>query len=154
MSGENIHIAEQLRLAYEGEAWHGPALRELLAGVTAERAAVKPIDHAHSIWEIILHITAWQNVVRKRLGGEAIELTNEEDWPAVDEKSEFAWKNAMILLERSLDELTKAVSQFDEARLGHAAAGKEYSNRFMIFGVLQHNLYHAGQIALLKKATT
>ncbi len=151
MSNGNIHIAEQLRLAYEGEAWHGPALGELLAGMTAERAAAKPIHNVHSIWEIVVHITAWQDVVRRRLAGEAVELTTEEDWSVVNDKSEATWKDTITLLEQSLNKLIKAITEFDEARLESTAAGKEYSNRFMIFGALQHNLYHAGQIALLKK---
>ncbi|MDE3057309.1 MAG: DinB family protein [Bacteroidota bacterium] len=151
MSNENTHIAEQLRLAYEGEAWHGPALRGLLVGVNAKQAAAKPMQNVHSIWEIVLHITTWQSVVRKRLAGEAVEPTEEEDWKSVIDSGESAWKKTIMLLEQSLNELLNAVLQFDESRLEQTVPGKDYSNRFMIFGVLQHNLYHTGQIALLKK---
>lgn len=151
MSNVNTDIAGQLRLAYEGEAWHGPALRQLLDGIPAEQAATKSVKNLHSIWEIVLHITAWQDVVRKRLSGEAVELTNEEDWPAVNNTSEAAWKHTIMMLEQSLNDLIQVVSQFDEARLDYIVAGPKYSYRFMMYGVLQHNLYHTGQVALLKK---
>jgi len=85
-------IADQLRRAHEGEAWHGPALNEILKGVTAEAAARRPIASAHSIWEIVLHVGVWESVVRRRLSGEVIgDLPPEQDWPAVRETSEGAW---------------------------------------------------------------
>lgn len=145
-------IADQLKLAYEGEAWHGPSLRELLNGVTAETAAKKPLAQAHSIWEIVLHIAAWENAVRRRLEGESLELSQEEDWPPVNDTSEAAWKNALAALESGHKQLRETIQRLDDSQLEGLAAGQKYSVYFLLHGVIQHDLYHAGQIALLKKA--
>ncbi len=145
-------IADQLKLAYEGEAWHGPSLRELLNGVTAETAVKKPLAQAHSIWEIVLHITAWENAVRRRIEGEALELSQEEDWPPVNDTSEAAWKNALAALEAGHKQLREAIQRLDDSQLEGLAAGQKYSVYFLLHGVIQHDLYHAGQIAILKKA--
>lgn len=144
-------IADQLRRSVHGEAWHGPALMELLGDVGWEKAAARPIAGAHSIWEITLHITAWADVCRRRAGGEAVELTDDEDWPAIGNVSETAWRRAVEDLERSEARLAEMVDRLADDRLAEAVAGKSYSLYFLLHGVVQHNIYHAGQIALLKK---
>jgi uncharacterized damage-inducible protein DinB len=148
-------IADQLRRAHEGEAWHGPALNEILKGVTAEAAARRPITSAHSIWEIVLHVAVWESVVRRRLSGEVIgELPPQQDWPAVGETSEAAWKQARTALDHAHAELQKALARLTDRQLVEAVPGPGYSVYYMIHGAVQHALYHAGQIALLKKAAT
>jgi len=145
-------IDDQLRRAFEGHAWHGPSLRELLADVTAEQATARPIPGAHSIWEIALHIAAWHEGVRRRVEGERVELSPEEDWPPVASTSEAAWQDALAVLERTHTELRRTVSRLADARLQEMVVGKDHSVYVMLHGLIQHNLYHAGQIALLKKA--
>jgi len=148
-------IGEQLRRAYEGEAWHGPALQEILAGVTTAQAASRPLPQAHTIWELVLHIAAWESVVRRRLGGEAIgDLPPEQDWPPVGDTSEAAWKKALDELERGHQALRAAVAGLSDARLAEKVLEQDYSVYAMLHGVVQHDLYHAGQIALLKKASS
>ncbi len=146
-------IEDQLRRAMEGEAWHGPSLREILEGVTAEQAARRSISAAHSIWEIVLHITVWESVVRRRLAGEVIvELPPEQDWPRPRDGGEAAWKQALADLVRGNQMLRQAILGLSEERLRETVPGKDYSVYFMLHGLVQHDLYHAGQIALLKKA--
>jgi uncharacterized damage-inducible protein DinB len=145
-------IVDQLKRAYEGEAWHGPSLRELLNGVTAETAAKKPLAHAHSIWEIVLHVAAWENAVRRRIEGEALDLSQEEDWPPVNDTSEAAWKKALADLESGHKRLRETIQRLTDSQLDGLAADQKYTVYFMLHGVIQHDLYHAGQIALLKKA--
>jgi uncharacterized damage-inducible protein DinB len=146
-------IVDQLRRAFERDAWHGPAVRELLAGVTADRAAAKPLAHAHSIWEIVLHIATWENIVRRRLRGEVInDLSAEEDWPVVRDTSEAAWRKALQDLEQANQALREAIAPLDETRLAESVPGKSHSVYVMLHGLIQHDLYHAGQIAVLKKA--
>jgi len=145
-------IADQLRRAFEGEAWHGPALRELLADTTAAKAAERPLPAAHSIWEIVLHIAAWKNIVRRRLEGEVVvNVPLEEDWPSVKETNDAAWKGALSELEQAHRALYEKVAGFDEARLSEIVPGKNYSFYILLHGAIQHDLYHAGQIALLKR---
>ncbi|HJQ71243.1 MAG TPA: DinB family protein [Blastocatellia bacterium] len=146
-------IRSQIRRAFEGEAWHGPSVKELLANVTAEQAAAHPIAGAHSIWELALHIGAWEDIARLRIqGGGQNTPTTEEDWPPVAETSEQAWRATLEELERGNRALREAVEQLDPARLEEIIPVHNYSIYFLLHGVVQHSLYHAGQIALLKKA--
>ena len=78
---ETFRLADQIRRAFEGNAWHGDSVLELLAGVNARTAAARPIKNAHSIWEILLHIAAWDDAVRRRIGGTAVTLTDEQNFP-------------------------------------------------------------------------
>jgi uncharacterized damage-inducible protein DinB len=145
-------IKDQLRRAFEGDAWHGPSLWEIIAGVSAREAAAKPLPGIHSIWEIVLHITAWHEVVCRRLAGEMIvELAPDQNWPAITDTSEAAWQQTLHDLGQSRQHLMQAISRLSEDRLGEAVGGKGYTIYVMLHGVIQHDLYHAGQIAILKK---
>jgi uncharacterized damage-inducible protein DinB len=151
---ETARLADQIRRAFEGEAWHGDSLLELLKGVNAATAAAKPIKNAHSIWELILHIAAWDDIVRQRTGGKATMPTDEQNFPPVKDTSEAAWNKALEETKRTHNELVKAVAAFPDSRLQEQVPGKtqNYYNFFYMFsGIVQHELYHAGQIALLKK---
>jgi uncharacterized damage-inducible protein DinB len=154
---ETARIADQLRRTFSGEAWHGDSLLEILDGITAAQAAARPIKHAHTIWELVLHITAWDNAVRRRLAGEAVNLPEEQNFPSVMDPSEGAWRRAVEQAKRVHNELVDAVTAFPDGRLLEKVPGKKnepdwYDFYYMLHGVAQHELYHAGQIALLKKA--
>ena len=97
---ETERILDQLRRANKGGAWHGPSVGETLAGVSAEMAAARPLSAAHSIWEVVLHIAAWQSAVGRRLEGDRAQLPGEEDWPPVTETSEATWGEAKNALAR------------------------------------------------------
>ena len=86
-----LFLGEQLRKGYSDDPWHGPDTTSLLADVSAEKAAAHPVAGAHSIWEIVLHMTAWQNQVRRRLGGKEPGLPEEGDWSEPGEISAAAW---------------------------------------------------------------
>src|ERR1019366_4420402 len=93
---EVSRILDQLHRAYEGPAWHGPALREVLAGVTSQTAAQRPIPGAHTIWELVLHLTVWISVPTRRIAGAEIPtLPPDQDWPAAPEPSESGWQQAL-----------------------------------------------------------
>ena len=151
---ESARLADQIRRAFEGEAWHGDSLLELLAAVNAKTAAAHPIENAHSIWELVLHIAAWDDAVRRRAGGTAVRLSAKQNFPPVIDTSPAAWRKAVDHLKSTHDELVKAVAAFPDSRLKEQVPGKtaKYHNFFYMFsGIVQHELYHAGQIALLKK---
>ena len=151
---ETARIADQLHRAFSGEAWHGDSLLEILDGVTAAQASAHPVPHAHSIWELVLHITAWDGAVLRRMGGEAVELSPEQNFPPARDTGETAWRKAVEHARHVHEELVRAVAQFPDARLGDRVPGKQgahYNFYYMLHGVVQHELYHAGQIALLKK---
>jgi uncharacterized damage-inducible protein DinB len=151
---ETARIADQLRRAFDGEAWHGDSLFEILRGVTAAQAAARPVKDAHSIWELVLHVAAWDAAVRRRMKGVAVKLSDAENFPAVTETSEGAWQKTLDEARRAHEELVQAVIEFPDERLGERVPGKQgahYTFYYMLHGVVQHELYHAGQIALLKK---
>lgn len=152
-------LAEQVRLAHEGPAWHGPALARNLDGVSAVDAAAHPIPGGHSIWEIVLHVTAWAGEARRRLaGGEPAEPV-EGDWPEVGTVSEPAWHQVRQALRAAHEALAEAVRNFPASRWSERigeepnpplGSGVTYAE--MIGGLLQHDGYHSGQIGLLRRA--
>jgi uncharacterized damage-inducible protein DinB len=145
-------ILDQMDRAFSGDAWHGPSLMLLLEGLVAENASKHPIGGAHSIWELVHHLGAWHKIVHQRLRGEPVEVPNETDWPPVWDASEVAWKRAVESLAESYSRLRKSVEGLQVDQLEEKPAGNKYSRHITLHGIVQHDLYHAGQIALLKKA--
>jgi uncharacterized damage-inducible protein DinB len=149
---ETSRIADQLRRAFAGEAWHGPALMEILAGVDAVSASARPISNAHTIWELTLHISAWDGVILRRIAGKAASPSDEENFPKIKDKSETAWRASLAELQRRHQELLRVISEMPDSRLTEQVPGKDYDFYFLLHGTVQHALYHAGQIVLLKRA--
>jgi uncharacterized damage-inducible protein DinB len=151
-NSETLLIAEQLRRAFEGDAWHGPALLELLEDVDAATAAAKPLSGIHSIWELVLHIAVWDGAASRRLAGEKFQPTSIANFPIVAKSTEAAWRKTVAHTKRTHEVLVKTVAALPESRLRERVPGKKYDFYHMLHGVAQHELYHAGQIAILKKA--
>jgi uncharacterized damage-inducible protein DinB len=149
---ETQRLEDQLNRSFRGEAWHGPSLEELLHDLAYEGAAARPLPNVHSIWEIVLHLTAWLDAVRRGAEGERVELSPAQDWPAAPEASDAQWQVALGNLESAHEKLRGTILALDPTRLDHRVPGKPYSIYFMLQGAIQHNVYHAGQVALLKKS--
>lgn len=149
-------IRDQFHRAFEGDAWHGPPVLALLNGITAQQAAAHPIPGAHSIWELTLHILAWERACKRRLEGDPAQLTSEEDWQSFNDTSEAAWENTRQQLIDNHRALLAAIAKLDDSRLNEPIirdAETPYSSVYVtLHGVVQHDLYHAGQIAIVKKA--
>ncbi|MEY2413137.1 MAG: hypothetical protein QOD84_1743 [Acidobacteriaceae bacterium] len=145
-------IVDQLSRAFDGEAWHGPSVLELLANVDARTAANRPIAKAHSIWELLLHIEAWELAALRRFAGEMVELKDEEDFPPISDSSDAAWKATLMKLKRTHEQLLTTITAMSRSHLTQQVPGKDYDFEFMFHGLAQHALYHAGQIAILKIA--
>jgi uncharacterized damage-inducible protein DinB len=153
MSTDLERIEEQLRRAFERDAWHGPAVLETLQGVTAEQAHAHPIAGAHSVWEVVLHLSATYGLVLRRLRGNAAPLSAAEDWPPVPAPAEASWQEAVATLRRHNAELRDAVRAFPADRLDQPLVpDPPYTAYTQFIGLTQHDLYHAGQISLLKRA--
>jgi len=144
-------LADQLHRAHCGDAWHGPSLKEILANVSTGSAVARPASGVHTIWEIVQHVTAWLSTCGRRLQGEALDLTPDQDWPASADTSDAAWQATLAALDAGTDKLEKLIAALPPDALRKGVPGANYSVRFMLEGVVQHHLYHAGQIALLKK---
>jgi uncharacterized damage-inducible protein DinB len=146
-------IADQLKRAHEGGAWHGPAIDELLRGVTAEQAAARPVEGAHSILELVAHVEAWERAILRRLGGDPAQIYNtEEDWSAVADASEEAWAAALRKLTETYQALREAVLALDDAELDEPILPNMSTRYVSLHGAVQHTLYHAGQIAVVRKS--
>jgi uncharacterized damage-inducible protein DinB len=152
-------LSEQVRLAHTGPAWHGTALAENLEGINAEQAASRALPGAHSIWEIVLHLTGWTGEVTRRLQGGQPAEPAEGDWPEVGRVSEEAWSRARAALGEAHARLAAAVERFPAARWSERVGGERdaplgtgVSYAAMVAGLLQHDGYHGGQVGLLRKA--
>jgi uncharacterized damage-inducible protein DinB len=144
-------IADQLRRAVEGANWTGQNVLEVLDGVTPAQALARPIPGAHTIAELVAHVAVWMEVPVKRfLAGEAYDPPPELDWPEVADAA--AWAATLARLAAAYAALLAALDTLTDERLGETTPGKAYSNYVLLHGVVQHTLWHGGQIALLKRA--
>jgi uncharacterized damage-inducible protein DinB len=144
-------IRDQFRRGWDGDAWHGTPLRQLLSDVSAAQAHARPIPESHTIAEIVSHLAYWKKAVCERMAGALVLPTHDEQWPAIRD-GEAGWREALSLLETRHQQLMEALAQLNDEQLSNPVAGKDYDVYILLHGVLQHELYHAGQIALLKRA--
>ena len=142
-------IIDLVQRAYTGDAWHGPSLGELLEDIDPETAMVHLLPTVHSILELVRHIAVWQEAVVHRINGEEYEVPDAEDWQT--ELDEDSWSDALFRLEAGRRALEEKLSTLQDSDLWATTPGKPYNNYVMIHGLIQHTLYHAGQIALLKR---
>jgi uncharacterized damage-inducible protein DinB len=151
-TSEGSRIADQLRRAFYGSAWHGPAVLELLEDVDAAAASAKPLKDVHSIWELLLHVAAWDRAGLRRLSGEKCQLKGSANFPRVPAATESTWRETVGMAKRTHDTLVETVAALSDKRLRDQVPGKRYDFYHMLHGIAQHELYHAGQMAILKKA--
>ena len=151
-------IMEQLQRAYDGDAWHGPSVRAALEGVDAETAAARHGPSAHTICEIVLHITAWTREVARRLRMNVAQDPEQGDWPVRTGVGDAEWDAIVAALDAANAELLEAAARVDDEqldeRIGDArdrASGSGVSRYVTLHGLAQHHAYHAGQISLLKR---
>lgn len=155
MSTELERLESQIRCSLVGPAWHGPSVLEALQGIGPEAAHSHPLTGAHSVWELVLHLTGTYRLVLRRLAGEDAQLTPDEDWPPVPAPTGESWREATDSLRVLNGRVRQAVLGFDPEQLDRPlCASAPYSAYTQFIGITQHDLYHAGQIAVLKKALT
>lgn len=147
-------LLDTLRRSFDRHAWHGPAVAEALADVTAEEALWRPAPHVHSIWQLTLHIVAWAGEVARRLDGSEPAEPAEGDWP----EPGVSWEAAVHRVFEVRDVLLDKIRELSDADLDRLCGtppdpplGTGFTYGGMLEGLAQHNCYHAGQIVLLKK---
>ncbi len=144
-------IAELLRQTYDGQPWYGPSLKENLTGVTAEIAFSKSTGGAHTISVIVDHIAFWMEVVMKRLDGKKAEPSPEEDWLTTSVMTKESWEKSIKRLDTAFGDLVERIGKLTLYQLESVVSGKNYDIYTMLHGVIDHIVYHSGQIAILRK---
>ncbi len=155
---EAERLIDQLERAHDGDPWHGSPIKENLKGITAEQAARRPPNGAHSIWELVLHATGWRNEVARRATGAPAQDPEQGDWPAVGDPTPERWKAALTALDASHARLVEVVRTMSDAKLleptndpRNRELGTGVTYYELLHGIVQHDAYHSGQIAILKK---
>jgi len=146
-------MAEAIERSISGPMWHGPSLADLLGDVPAVDAAAYAVARAHSIWELVHHMASWTEIVRLRLSPAAPpEPTPEQDWSPVRDQSPEAWRAAVERLKTAHRELAEDVAALDDAVFVARLPGRDHTMIAMLHGIIEHDAYHGGQIAVLKRA--
>jgi len=136
----------------QGNAWHGDPIWQILDSISAKAAAHRPIAEAHTIWEIVLHMTFWEGVATRRFAGQRAGLDAALNFPAPPKPTEHNWRKTREEFRASNQKLREALAKLDPARLDELSAAGKRTFYEEAHGVLQHDVYHAGQIALLRKS--
>lgn len=145
METKNIIIL--LKKSFNGHAWHGPSVMEVLSDIRAKEASSRLSENTHSIEELVLHMAAWRNFVVNKLKGEEFEMTDPLNFPKPD-----PWEKTLSRIKQSQDELLDALRSFPENKLVEKVPGREYDFYTLLHGIIQHDIYHTGQIMLIKKS--
>jgi uncharacterized damage-inducible protein DinB len=143
-------LADQLERSFHGGAWHGPATREAITAIDAAGADRRPFGSAHTIVELVRHITYWLEAAYLRIS-DGSETPDAVDWAEGKPLTVEAWANVTARLDQAYSKLHSALLELDDERLDKVVAGSDPTVRGLILGTLQHNAYHTGQIALIAK---
>jgi len=158
MNAEADRLIDQFRRAHDGDPWHGSPVRAILEGISFDEAAAHLLPDSHSIWELVLHMTGWRNEVARRATGQPAAEPAGGDWPGIGEPTPAGWRAALEALDASHRNLVDVVKKIDDEQMLRPSidprnqplgAGVTYYE--LLHGIVQHDAYHAGQIALLKK---
>jgi uncharacterized damage-inducible protein DinB len=135
-----------------GDPWHGDPIWKILETIPARTAAARPLQGAHTIWELVNHMTFWEGVVTKRLAGLRAGLVEELNFPLTPSPTEENWKKTLDEFRASNRAFREALAKLDSAKLEQLTAAAKRTYYDEAHGIIEHHVYHLGQIAMLKKA--
>jgi uncharacterized damage-inducible protein DinB len=144
-------ILDQHDRALNGPAWHGDSVWKVLDGITAEQAQIRPLAASHTIWELVTHMTYWESEVCRRLQRLQPRPESEFNFPKMPAPTKQNWDATLEAFRESNREFRKSVEGLDDSALDKQLSSPQYTVYIELHGVIQHHLYHAGQIALLRK---
>jgi uncharacterized damage-inducible protein DinB len=147
-------LLSQLDEAYDRQSWHGPNLRGSLRGLTVDQVVWRPAPGRHNVWETAVHAAYWKYAAWRRLTGEkrgAFPRKGSNWFPSPGSPTERAWREELALLREFHGRLRAAVERLTDDELGRKAPGGNETIGRLVRGVAAHDLYHAGQIQLLKR---
>ncbi len=153
-----INLIDELQKAFDGDAWHGNNTMSLLRSANPNKVFTHPITGAHSIAELVLHLTAWTEEVIARLNGAVANEPSRGDWPVPTQQSQTEWELMVSDFEKVNQKLISFIGNFDLSRWSsntnderNRSLGTGVNNAQLLNGLIQHHAYHSGQIALLLK---
>jgi uncharacterized damage-inducible protein DinB len=145
-------IINLFNMSFHGGAWHGPSFLENIKDITPKTAGNRQTG-THTIAELVYHTTSWRIFAVKKIQGE-IDYnvsTEKQNWGNLKEIDEFEWETLQMELTLSQDELIMALTEKDDEFLDQIVSGSEYNFHTLLHGIIQHDIYHSGQVAILKK---
>jgi hypothetical protein len=150
---EPQRISTLLTQIHQGPAWHGPSLRETLEGVDAKLASRRPFPNAHTIWELVLHLTAWLDIFQLRvMDKQSLDVSKEMDWPRMPSPTEENWQRSLAALFEAEKKASQMALDIPVERYEESIEGDPAAPLYIVLnGLIAHTAYHAGQIAVLKK---
>lgn len=151
------HIIRLLKETYEGDPWHGRSIKSLLSDVTPEAGLKKPNAASHSIAELVYHMVTWRDFTISRLRaeeGKDMKYYEDNDWRTLDLTDTQTWQKGLDLLEESQQRLINLLEEFQDSILPEKVDERKYNFKVLLYGVVQHDAYHAGQIAYVSKLLT
>lgn len=150
MNKEIQYIISMLKETYEGDPWHGRSIKALLDEVSPETGLKKPSAGSHSIAELVYHMVNWRDFTISRLrpeAGQDVAYFETNDWRTLDHNDIGTWKRGLELLEESQQKLVAILEEYNDSILPEPVSGRKYNFRTLLYGVVHHDIYHAGQIA-------
>jgi len=144
-------LRDQIETTFKGDSWHGPSLMKILEGVDLEQATARPLGERHTIWELVDHTTFWLEAILDALKDKAMpDPPMEVNWPRMGSTEEH-WSHSLRRLEAAVNMVLDELAGWTNEDLGRTVPGRDYTFKQMLYGAVHHNLYHAGQIAILKR---
>ena len=143
-----------MKSVWQGQAWHGASITEILKGIAAQQAGMRPSPNVHTIAELVHHMTAWRDFTINMLNGNfeyKVVVNGEIDWPVIESCSEDDWKGLKERLQRSQETLESLIGSATDDQLDQPAGNRPFPVRVVVEGVTDHDMYHGGQIMLIKK---
>ena len=153
MQAEMALIIGQLKEAYEGDPWFGRNLKTLLSEVDEETAVIK-LNGQHSILELLYHMIVWREFTISRLTTSEKDLSyfEKNDWQQLNHTDQTLWKKGLQKLAETQAELVRLLQEQDDSILTRTVSERKYDFRKLLYGIIQHDIYHLGQIAFINKA--
>lgn len=154
MKNEIALLLAVLDDAYAGKSWQGPNLKGSIRGLSPEQAAWRPGPNRHNIWELVMHAAYWKYSVKRKLMNEkrgSFPVKGSNWFARPQELTRGAWKEDLRLLDEIHHSLRQIVASLDPGVLGKPIAGVRYTYAKIIYGVAAHDIYHTGQITLIKR---
>ncbi len=154
MNFQVTRIIDNLAETFEGTPWHGNSLKDLLANVDTKTAFYRPLGRKHNIAELLAHILVWRQFVIEILDNNYdfdIDIDSMADFPEVPE-SEIIWQELLSQLIENQAYIINKLLAFSDGDLDKDVPNKPYTFRYLFEGIIYHDIYHSGQIGLIKSA--